>query len=218
LTHSVPSRARREMGTIRKRLFVIARRDGKKIVWPEPTHGPKGNLFLQPYRTAAECIDWSIPCPSIFGRKRPLAEATLKRIARGIQRFVINAKEPFIVNMAHGGKLEPVDEPLSTVANEKSGCRALVTPYITRVAHGERDSNDKKRGKGEHSADEPFSHGHGIAGIRARGSDPCWGGRFRVCGQTEASRFTVQLKQRRITRLLWRRFSPNITEASSEQS
>lgn len=63
--------------TIRKRLFVIARRDGKRIVWPEHTHGPKGNLFLQPYRTAAECIDWSIPCPGIFDLKRPLAEATL---------------------------------------------------------------------------------------------------------------------------------------------
>jgi DNA (cytosine-5)-methyltransferase 1 len=142
--------------TIRKRLFVIARRDGRKIVWPEPTHGPKGNLFLQPYRTAAECIDWSIPCPSIFGRKRPLAEATLRRIARGIQRFVIDAKAPFIVNMAHGGKLEAMDEPLSTVATEKGGCRALVTPYISRVAHGEIDKNGKKRGKGEHSADEPL--------------------------------------------------------------
>ena len=119
--------------TIRKRLFVIARRDGKKIVWPEPTNGPKGNLFLKPYRTAAECIDWSIPCPSIFGRKRPLAEATLRRIARGIQRYVIDAKEPFIVNMAHGGKLEPMDEPLSTVATEKGGCRALITPFLVGV-------------------------------------------------------------------------------------
>jgi DNA (cytosine-5)-methyltransferase 1 len=119
--------------TIRKRLFVIARRDRKKIVWPEPTHGPAGNLFLQPYRSAAECIDWSIPCPSIFGRKRPLAEATLRRIARGIQRYVIDAKEPFIVNMAHGGKLESMDEPLSTVATEKGGCRALVMPYLAGV-------------------------------------------------------------------------------------
>jgi DNA (cytosine-5)-methyltransferase 1 len=140
--------------TIRKRLFVIARRDGKRIVWPEHTHGPKGNLFLQPYRTAAECIDWSIPRPSIFDRKRPLAEATLRRIARGIQCYVIDAVEPFIVNMAHGGKLESMDEPLSTVATEKGGCRALVTPYIARVAYGEYDKSGKKRGKGEHSADE----------------------------------------------------------------
>jgi len=59
--------------TIRKRLFVIARRDGKRILWPEPTHGPKGKLFLQPYRTAAECIDWSIPCP--FSVAKGLARA-----------------------------------------------------------------------------------------------------------------------------------------------
>ena len=58
--------------------------------------------------------------------------------------------------MAHGGKLESMDEPLSTVATEKGGCRALVTPYIARVAHGEYDKNGKKRGKGEHSADEPL--------------------------------------------------------------
>src|SRR3546814_1141263 len=73
--------------TIRKRLFLVARRDGLPIVWPSPTHG-KG---LIPYRTAAECIDWSIPCPSIFERKRPLAEATLKRIARGVMRSVVAA-------------------------------------------------------------------------------------------------------------------------------
>ncbi len=125
--------------TIRKRLFVIARRDGRKIVWPQPTHGPAGNMFLQPYRTAAECIDWSIPCPSIFERKRPLADATLRRIARGIQRYVIDAKEPFIVNMAHGGKLEPLDQPLSTIATEKGGCRALVIPTLIQTGYGERD-------------------------------------------------------------------------------
>lgn len=94
--------------TIRKRLFVVARRDGQPIVWPEPTHG-KGRI---PYRTAAECIDWSIPCPSIFltskeGRKigvnRPLAEATMRRIARGVKRYVIDAAEPFIVGV--GGRM-----------------------------------------------------------------------------------------------------------------
>jgi DNA (cytosine-5)-methyltransferase 1 len=79
--------------TIRKRLFIIARCDGLPIHWPEPTHG----LGLAPYRTAAECIDWSLPCPSIFDRKRPLAPATLRRIARGIRRFVLDAAEPFIV-------------------------------------------------------------------------------------------------------------------------
>ena len=122
--------------TIRRRLFVIARCDGKKIVWPEPTHGPKGNLFLQPYRTAAECIDWSIPCPSIFERKRPLAEATLRRIAMGIKRYVIDAKEPFIVNLTHGGRLEPLTEPLNTVTGAHRGEKALVTPFITKFRTG----------------------------------------------------------------------------------
>ncbi len=82
--------------TIRKRLFLIARRDGLPIVWPEPTHGPG----LIPYRTAADIIDWSIPCPSIFERKRPLVKNTMRRIAKGIQRYVIDAADPFIV---HGG-------------------------------------------------------------------------------------------------------------------
>lgn len=88
--------------TIRRRLFLIARRDGRTIQWPQPTHGPanspgvrKGRL--KPYRAAAECIDWSIPCPSIFERPRPLAENTLRRIARGVQRFVLECPEPFIV-------------------------------------------------------------------------------------------------------------------------
>jgi DNA (cytosine-5)-methyltransferase 1 len=82
--------------TTRKRLFLIARSDGLPIVWPEPTHGP-GRIT---YRTAAECMDWTIPCRSIFGRKRPLAENTLKRIARGLRRYVIEAEHPFIVPVA----------------------------------------------------------------------------------------------------------------------
>lgn len=81
--------------TTRKRFFMIARCDGKPIVWPEPTHGDPDSLevrtgFLKPWRTAAECIDWSIPCPSIFERKKPLAENTLRRIAKGIQKYVID--------------------------------------------------------------------------------------------------------------------------------
>lgn len=94
--------------TSRKRFFIIARCDGEKIVWPEPTHGdPKSEAVksgkLLPWRTAAEIIDWSIPCPSIFERKKPLAENTLKRIARGIQKFVIDNPEPFIVQVNHSG-------------------------------------------------------------------------------------------------------------------
>lgn len=80
--------------TIRKRLFVIARCDRRPIVWPEPTHGPG----LIPYRTADECIDWSVPCPSIFSRPCPLADATLRRIARGVKRYVLDSPNPFIVH------------------------------------------------------------------------------------------------------------------------
>jgi DNA (cytosine-5)-methyltransferase 1 len=78
--------------TSRTRLFIVARCDGEPIVWPEPTHGPG----LLPYRTASEIIDWSIPAPSIFERERPLAEATLRRIARGIQQYVIDDPAPFV--------------------------------------------------------------------------------------------------------------------------
>lgn len=78
--------------TSRKRFFMVARRDGQPIVWPEPTHGPG----RQPYRTAAEIIDWSIPVPSIFGRDRPLADATLARIANGLRRFVMEADDPYM--------------------------------------------------------------------------------------------------------------------------
>lgn len=126
--------------TIRKRFFMIARCDGKKIVWPEPTHGDPDKLearmgLLKPWRTAAECIDWSIPCPSIFERKKPLAENTLKRIARGIQRFVIDNPNPFIVQVNHSGATHhycnEITVPLPTITS-KNGF-GVVTPYITRI-------------------------------------------------------------------------------------
>jgi DNA (cytosine-5)-methyltransferase 1 len=89
--------------TIRKRLFMIARCDGRPIVWPEPSHGDPESPDvkrgkLKPWRTAAEIIDWSLPCPSIFERKKPLAENTMRRIARGVQKFVIDNPKQYIVN------------------------------------------------------------------------------------------------------------------------
>lgn len=92
--------------TTRRRLFVVARRDGKPVVWPRPTYGPKDSPAvlsgeLKPYRTAAECIDWSVPMQSIFVRSKPLAEATQRRIAEGIRRYVLGAGEPFIVSASH---------------------------------------------------------------------------------------------------------------------
>lgn len=140
--------------TIRKRLFLIARSDGKPIVWPTPTHG----TGLIPYRTAAECIDWSIPCPSIFTRKKALAENTLKRVAKGMFKYVIDAERPFIVNLTHHGsdRVESIDEPFNTITGAHRGEKALVTPYIARVAHGEVDKKGRKRGKGTHPVDEPL--------------------------------------------------------------
>ncbi len=126
--------------TIRKRLFLVARRDGQPIVWPTPTHAkpdasgkaPKG---LKPWRTAAECIDWSIPCPSIFERTKPLADATCRRIAKGIMRYVVEAAEPFIVSLANwsNDNLRSIHAPLSTVtANPKGGHHALVTAFLAK--------------------------------------------------------------------------------------
>jgi DNA (cytosine-5)-methyltransferase 1 len=115
--------------TSRKRLFVIARRDGRPVAWPKPTHGPKG---AKPYRTAAECIDWSIPVPSIFDRKKPLAEATQRRIAEGIRRYVLEAKRPFLVNLTHGGRVESVDEPFKTVTGAHRGEKALVAAFLAK--------------------------------------------------------------------------------------
>lgn len=134
--------------TIRKRFFMLMRCDGKPIVWPEPTHGDPKSLEVQsgklkPWRTAAECIDWSIPCPSIFERKRPLAENTLRRIARGIQRFVIDSPNPFIVKCNHTSTKSSYDcfrgqalnEPLQTIT--KTHGYALVTPMIAGAGGSE---------------------------------------------------------------------------------
>lgn len=129
--------------TIRKRLFLIARCDGKPIVWPAATHGAPGSegverKTLKPWRTAAECIDWSIPCPSIFTRKRPLAEATCRRIAKGIMRYVVNCAEPFIVPLTHHGESDRVTtmgQPLPTVTAAHRGEMAIVAPVITEHAN-----------------------------------------------------------------------------------
>lgn len=117
--------------TIRKRLFLIARCDGQPIVWPAPTHGKYG---VQPWRTAAECIEWSLPCPSIFERKKPLAEKTQRRIARGVQRFVIDNPRPFIVPTAHAGdeRSHSLGEPLRTITGSRRGDHALVAPVLTQ--------------------------------------------------------------------------------------
>lgn len=149
--------------THRRRLFLIARRDGKPIVWPEPSHGDPKKLGamplferLKPWRTAAECIDWSIPCPSIFDRKRPLAEKTMRRIALGIKRYVLDSAEPFIVSVAHTGTTgrgtyeDSIGEPLKTVT--KSNDKAIVTPVVVRY-NSEKSEGDIRA----EQIDEPCS-------------------------------------------------------------
>lgn len=134
--------------TIRKRLFLIARHDGLPIRWPEATHGnPTSEAVrrgkLLPWRTAAECIDWDLPCPSIFERARPLAEATCRRIAKGIMRYVVNAAEPFIVKPNHTASYydcfrgQGINEPLQTITAAPGF--AVVSPTLVQTGYGERE-------------------------------------------------------------------------------
>lgn len=158
--------------TIRKRLFLIARCDGVAPQWPQPSHGKPGSDAvrqgkIKAHRTAGECIDWSLPCPSIFLNpeearrrrvKRPLARPTQARIARGLDRFVLRAARPFIVPLTHQGsdRINSVDEPFRTITAAHRGELALVAPTLTRTAHGDVDKKGKRRGKGEHSIEEPL--------------------------------------------------------------
>lgn len=148
--------------TKRKRLFLVARRDGKPIVWPEPTHAEPANPAVKagkvkPWRTAAEIIDWSLPAPSIFERERPLAENTMRRIARGVFKFVLGDPDPFIVKLDRAGVTSPfiarigqtgfggdrlqysLNDPLTTITTKAE--HLLVSPFLaqyhTETAHSE---------------------------------------------------------------------------------
>ena len=133
--------------TTRKRFFLIARCDGENIVWPEPTHGP-GKL---PYRTAAECIDFTIPSKSIFNRKKPLAENTLRRIARGTDEFTIKNKKPFIIPVGYSEapkqapRVNDIDKPLGTIVStiKHNLVEPKLQPYImtNTTGHAPRSVN-----------------------------------------------------------------------------
>ncbi|PAA41475.1 DNA cytosine methyltransferase [Pseudomonas fragi] len=119
--------------TSRERLFMIARRDDQPIVWPGPTHAKNPAKGQQKWHTAAECIDWSIPSKSIFGRKKDLAPATLRRVAKGMRKFVLDAANPFIVPIANwsGESVQSADEPLRTVTSyPKGGAFSVVSPVL----------------------------------------------------------------------------------------
>ncbi|MBX5112705.1 DNA cytosine methyltransferase [Rhizobium lentis] len=126
------------MPTIRKRFFGVARADGGPIYWPERTHAPRDKakaLGLKPWVGAHTIIDWSLPVKSIFGRKKPLADATLRRIARGVMRYVVNANKPFIVPITHAGgdRVHAVDEPLRTLTTAHRGELMVVAPVVAGV-------------------------------------------------------------------------------------
>lgn len=136
--------------TMRKRFFMIARCDGKPIVWPEPTHGPADSEavkagLLKPYVGAYTQIDFSRPCPSIFDTSeeikekygiravRPLAQKTMDRIARGLKKFVLDNPEPFIIQCNHGGERRPNDirEPMPTITGKHG--YGIVEPYMVQI-------------------------------------------------------------------------------------
>ncbi|HHJ1578120.1 TPA: DNA cytosine methyltransferase [Pseudomonas aeruginosa] len=128
--------------TTRQRLYLVAIDGGFEPVAAEKTHAAKPSKGLKPYRTAAECIDWSDLGQSIRNRKRPLAEATMRRIAKGIEKEVLQRAKPFIVPIANWSReaVHPVDQPLNTVtAWPKGGAFSVATPTLIQVGYGERD-------------------------------------------------------------------------------
>lgn len=174
-------------GTTRNRLYIIMRRDNEPIVWPEPTRGDPNSEAdaaliaagqLRPWVTAADNIDFSLPCPSIFDTaeeikrkhgvraKRPLVVNTMARIAKGTGRHVIRNARPFIVPITHSGppRVNSIDEPLRTITTAHRGEHAMVMPFVTKFQSGSVG----------HSIAEPFhtitahasdTHGGGAAPI-----------------------------------------------------
>ena len=153
-------------GTSRERLFLLGRRDGEPIVWPAASHGTAPGQ--KPRVSAADCLDFSIPCPSIFGRKRDLADATMRRVAKGVMRHVLQAADPFVVPVpascadnsapaaafiaehanASNQRTMAGDEPLRTVcAGVKGGHFSVVTPILAGV--GGRAGQSEPRSGGE---------------------------------------------------------------------
>lgn len=145
--------------TSRKRFYMVARCDGKPIVWPKPTHSKTGADGLPKWRSAAEIIDWSLPCPSVFDTKadimgkyglkavRPLAKNTMRRIIRGVDKFTIRSGKPFIVECNHsgGGHIAPVGDAYKTITAKHTG--GIVAPSLIQY-HTEQTESVRASGLG----------------------------------------------------------------------
>lgn len=170
--------------TIRTRLFVVARRDGQPIRWPHPTHARRPSMLEKPWLSAASCIDWDMPAPSIFTRARPLKPATLKRIADGVMRYVVQAEDPFIVpngvvsfmsgcgGRASQSPSKPVTEPFNTVTAKAD--QMLVSATLMPITHqGERRSRSVSdpvptltcANRGEHAIVTAFLAQHNLNAV-----------------------------------------------------
>lgn len=133
--------------TTRERLFMTARCDGVPITWPEVTHHKAPTRGQKGWRPAAEAIDWSIPTRSIFDRPRPLAEATLQRIAHGLQKYVLQSADPFIVPVTHQGgasRVHDIRTPVRTITTANRGELALVTASMVQMGYGEREGQQPR--------------------------------------------------------------------------
>lgn len=144
--------------TTRSRLFMVARCDGAPIVWPDATHFKNPAKGQKRWRSAAECIDWSIPGKSIFERDKPLAEATLRRVAHGMKRYVLDSADPFIVQIANWSRdgVTSARDPLSTVtAWPRGGAHAVVAPVMVQAGHGQGTPDAPRWSHGNKSVRDP---------------------------------------------------------------
>lgn len=157
--------------TTRERHFEIGNCIGEPVRWAEPTHFKKPQRGQRKWKAAADCIDWSIPCPSIFERKRPLADATLRRIARGIRRYVLDSGDPFIVPVTHQGsdRVNDIRDPFKTITAAHRGELMVAAPTLVQAAHGDGQPGRAQRwGSGVRGAADPLgtvtaSGGHALS-------------------------------------------------------
>jgi DNA (cytosine-5)-methyltransferase 1 len=135
--------------TMRERVYIACCSNGKTFAWPAPSHVVPElaeKTGKKPWRTAAEIIDWSIPCPSIFDRAKPHVPATRRRIVKGMAKYVLEAAKPFLMHLTHGDRHAPHDihEPVPTVTGANRGEQSLVVPYMIHRSNGERPGQEPR--------------------------------------------------------------------------